>query len=96
MAKFHEIEPDYVAWHCPGCEGGHGVPVNDHKSGKGWYWNGSIDSPTLTPSILVNVDGHNPTAPICHTFIANGRIQFLGDCTHSLAGQTVDIPDWDE
>lgn len=31
----------------------------------------------------------------CHTFVTDGRIQFLGDCTHKLAGQTVDLPDWD-
>jgi hypothetical protein len=29
----------------------------------------------------------------CHSFIRAGRIQFLGDCTHALAGQTVDLPD---
>lgn len=29
----------------------------------------------------------------CHSFVENGRIQFLGDCTHGLAGQTVDLPD---
>lgn len=31
----------------------------------------------------------------CHSFVADGRIQFLGDCTHALAGQTVDLPSWD-
>lgn len=31
---------------------------------------------------------------VCHSFITDGRIQFLGDCTHALAGQTVDLPDW--
>jgi len=30
---------------------------------------------------------------ICHSFVTDGRIQFLGDCTHELAGQTVDLPD---
>lgn len=30
----------------------------------------------------------------CHSFVRAGRIQFLTDCTHELAGQTVDIPDW--
>ncbi len=30
---------------------------------------------------------------ICHSFVVDGRIQFLGDCTHALAGQTVDLPD---
>jgi hypothetical protein len=29
---------------------------------------------------------------ICHSFVTDGRIQFLGDCTHSLAGQTVELP----
>lgn len=28
---------------------------------------------------------------ICHTFVTNGQIQFLGDCTHALAGQTVSM-----
>lgn len=29
----------------------------------------------------------------CHSFVTDGRIQFLSDCTHALAGQTVDLPD---
>ena len=32
----------------------------------------------------------------CHSFVADGKIQFLSDCSHKLAGQTVEIPDWDE
>lgn len=31
---------------------------------------------------------------VCHSFIRDGQWQFLTDCTHALAGQTVDIPDW--
>lgn len=30
---------------------------------------------------------------VCHSFVNDGRIQFLGDCTHPLAGQTVEIPE---
>lgn len=33
---------------------------------------------------------------VCHSFINDGRIQFLGDCTHKLAGKTVEIPLWDD
>lgn len=33
---------------------------------------------------------------VCHSFVRDGQIQFLGDCTHELAGQTVPIPDPDE
>lgn len=29
---------------------------------------------------------------ICHSFIRNGKIEFLSDCTHKLAGQTVELP----
>ena len=29
---------------------------------------------------------------VCHSFVTDGRIEFLSDCTHKLAGQTVDLP----
>ena len=32
----------------------------------------------------------------CHSFIKNGMIQFLGDCTHDLKNKTVELPDVDE
>ena len=31
---------------------------------------------------------------ICHSFVKDGQIQFLSDCSHELAGQTVPLPDW--
>lgn len=30
---------------------------------------------------------------VCHSFVTDGRIQFLGDCTHALAGQTINLPE---
>ena len=50
--------------------------------------------PTLTPSVLaqgVNRDGE-PVPYRCHSYVTDGRIQFLGDCSHALAGQTLDLP----
>lgn len=32
---------------------------------------------------------------VCHSFVTDGQIQFLGDCTHAMAGQTVPLPDFD-
>ncbi len=29
------------------------------------------------------------TSSVCHSFIRNGMIEFLSDCTHALAGKTV-------
>lgn len=31
----------------------------------------------------------------CHSYVTDGKIQFLGDSTHKLAGKTVKLPDWD-
>ena len=31
---------------------------------------------------------------VCHSFVTDGRIQFLTDCTHALAGLTVDITEF--
>lgn len=74
-------------WHtffCPGCQ------CNHHFT-KAWQWNGDRVKPTVKPSILVNGDLSNPSTPRCHIFITDGRIQYLADCTHSMAGQTVDM-----
>lgn len=37
-----------------------------------------------------------PLCGVCHSFVTDGRIQFLTDSTHALAGQTVELPDFDE
>jgi len=89
---------ELLTFRCPGCNSDHSV---QHGSdfGPNWTWNGSFDSPTFTPSVLVTYDGTDagqdgaPPA-VCHTFVVDGRIQFLNDCTHHLAGQTVDLPDY--
>ena len=33
---------------------------------------------------------------VCHSFVRDGQIQFLSDCTHALAGQTVPLPPYSE
>ena len=77
-------------FHCPGCHAGH--PFEVTEGGTGWTWNGSFDRPSFTPSLLIN---RSDPASLCHLFVHDGRIQFLSDCHHGLAGQIVDMPDWD-
>lgn len=39
----------------------------------------------------------NPLPQCCHYFLRDGQIQFCGDCTHAMSGQTVplpELPDW--
>jgi hypothetical protein len=79
-------------FHCPGCGNGHAFTVGGDTARPRWTWNGSFDKPTFQPSLLCNKD--HPGSR-CHSFVTDGRIQFLSDCWHSLAGQTVDIPDWE-
>lgn len=69
-----------------------------------------MERPTLSPSLLVrsghfvtgqsaadcNMERNGGTCIVCHSFVRDGRIEFLGDCTHSNAGQTVDLPDVEE
>jgi hypothetical protein len=30
----------------------------------------------------------------CHSYVIDGKIRFLDDCSHALVGQTVDLPPW--
>jgi hypothetical protein len=32
---------------------------------------------------------------VCHSFVTDGKIQYLSDCTHELAGQTIDLKSTD-
>lgn len=85
----------YGVFRCPGCKSGHTVRVQG--VGK-WGWNGDVCRPTLTPSVFVNAPGpyFTASAPSCHSFVRDGQIQFLSDCSHALAGQTVPLPEWSE
>lgn len=76
------------AFFCPGCYCSHAFTVGGTEHPR-WEWNGSLDSPTFSPSLFY-------TQIVCHSFVRDGRIQFLGDCTHKLAGKTVDIPEWED
>jgi len=73
---------------CPGCKEIHGCQV------PGWTFNGDINKPTFNPSLLVTYGKEDKRR--CHSFIKGGQIQFLNDCTHELAGKTVEIPEWQE
>lgn len=88
---------------CPGCGCSHQVFVDGIRNNKGyesvpvWGWNKSFDKPTFTPSILVRwPEGENRIEKVCHSFVKEGFIQFLGDCTHKLANQTIELPNIDE
>lgn len=84
----------FMFW-CPGCEDAHAFEVGPQHTGEhrpSWQFDGNTQSPTVQPSIVVRY-GDEPGAKRCHLFLVNGQLQFLGDCTHKLAGQTVPLPE---
>jgi hypothetical protein len=84
-----QAEGNRVHFWCPGCDDVHGI----RHGGEGWTWNDSLELPTFSPSVLVRFNMRGVDF-ICHSFVTEGRIQFLMDSTHKLAGQTVDLPPW--
>lgn len=87
-----DSERKLFVFHCPGCDYAHPFHVG-YTERPTWSWNGSMDRPTFSPSLLVFKDQPDRR---CHSHVADGKIQFLSDCWHKLAGQTVEIPDWEE
>lgn len=85
-------EPGDYTFECPACKCHHFFRTNEYRHGGAmWDFNGDFEKPTVRPSIFVNPQGHSYT-PKCHSFISDGKIQYLNDCTHELAGQTVELP----
>jgi len=77
----------FIFW-CPGCGYCHYIDT------KRWIFNKNMEKPTVSPSILIHPGDNTPR---CHIFITNGQIRYLNDCTHKLAGQTIDMtphPGW--
>lgn len=87
--KIHQIEKYLFAFRCPGCQ-------SNHAFDSRWTFNGDFQKPTFNPSLLVEIGKHPNPPDRCHSFVKEGKIQFLNDCSHDMAGQTVDIPDWEE
>jgi hypothetical protein len=80
-------------WYCAGCQMVHAFWTN-HKNGEGpnWSFNGDLIKPTFTPSHRVSDD----RGVICHSFVTDGKVQYLNDSIHELAGQTVEMVNWED
>lgn len=89
----------FTFW-CPGCDERHQINTSP---GSLWEFNGDLEKPTFSPSYLTwnrpNLNAspeHDPTGKYrngsrCHSFIKEGKIEYLDDCTHEYAGKTVDM-----
>lgn len=77
----------WMFW-CPGCE-------KVHQFDDRWTFNGDVHKPTFKPSLLVRYPVYGAQKRKkevrCHSFVTDGQIRFLGDCTHKLKGTTVNL-----
>lgn len=105
-----KIEGGNFRVRCPGCGYSHDIAVGTpFRNGAKWQFDGNAEAPTFTPSLHWKsghyADGTPPVecwlckrgskaCGVCHSFIRDGQWQFLGDCTHHLAGQTVPMLPW--
>lgn len=97
--RIRRLQRGLLQFICPGCAEPHTIDETI------WTFDGNLERPTLAPSVKVTgsrfIGGpeSDPTdkalwpAFVCHSFVRGGRIQFLADSTHALAGKTVDLPD---
>lgn len=85
--KYHH---DQYAYWCLGC--GYEHVFGLRTEGGHHEFNGDLNNPTVSPSLLQNFT----PGRTCHSFIKNGKIQYLSDCHHHLAGQTIELPDFEE
>ena len=107
VPQFVKHNGDRLLLWCPGCEDVHQISVDVD----GWTWDGNELAPTINPSILMTGKQwkhgetfYKPRHKVeaggeirCHSWIRDGQWQFLADCTHGLANQTiamVPLPEW--
>lgn len=97
-----------ITFKCPGCDDIHSVPGDRWTvtgtspsdvtcspsllATSGHYCSDKQDS-----GCWCEFNKANPSEAVfgcyrCHSFIRNGRIEFLSDCSHKLAGKTVPVP----
>jgi len=82
--KYHHTQ---YLYNCPGCGYEHAFGLR--SEGGNHEFNMDLNNPTVSPSLLQNFSPDKK----CHSYIKNGKIEFLSDCWHKLAGQTVELPE---
>jgi hypothetical protein len=105
-------ETKTVMIYCPGCKDKHFLNTDSQRSpcwGFDGNMENPTFTPSLliTTGKYVNPDykknvpeedweWFEKSSVRCHTFIKAGVIQFLGDCTHDLKNQTVQLPELED
>ncbi|MDE3212876.1 MAG: ammonia monooxygenase, partial [Bacteroidota bacterium] len=73
------------------CQEIHLISTCGSEFKEGHRLTGSLAKPTVSPSILSYGD-EKTEKPRCHSFITKGKIKYMWDCGHALAGKSVMLP----
>ena len=101
QGRQHGYRQPMLAHYCPACKCMHGFAyIDKQKNGAVWNFNGDMEQPTFTPSMHIKTGPYPEEfgekafeVDICHYFLTDGIIIYLNDCTHSLAGKSIVLPD---
>lgn len=87
------LHKNMLVYACPACGSHHAIAVQPGpQPGPVWEWNGSLETPTCSPSVRHRWPGADGREFQCHYFIKEGRLHYCTDSTHELAGKTLEIP----
>ncbi|MBS0646940.1 MAG: anaerobic dehydrogenase [Verrucomicrobia bacterium] len=82
--------PGKYVFYCPGCEDSHVINTDPRIAYPYHTLKGNLHKPTIRASVLSKGDLYNGK-PHCHSFVTKGKIHFLNDSTHKLAGKVVSL-----
>ena len=101
---------EYVYFECPGCNGLHQICVPQwgwNRSEESPTFTPSVlvtfghyvdGTPEADCPICIRIrerDKDQTPCGRCHSFVTDGKIQYLSDCSHQYAGQTIELPESD-
>lgn len=104
--KVRRTEDGSLLWWCVACSRAHGGPPSrwafngDEENPtftpsflvrSGHYIPGHTGDCWCTWNAAHPEDPSGFACRVCHTFVRDGKIQYLGDCTHAYAGKTIDM-----
>ena len=107
--RLRNVQGGSLAFWCPGCDEAHVVTSGWTWNGNaesptfqpsvlvrsGHFVPGHVGPECWCTYNRQHADNPAPfKCRVCHSFVTDGCIQFLSDCTHGLAGQTVPLPDF--
>ncbi len=92
VTHYSTSQGEYLKFECLACNDLHIVTLKADYESPTWTWNGSLDKPSIQPSVNVTYRGRRGRViKRCHFFVKQGHIEYCNDCTHDLKGSHVQM-----